>query len=267
MVPIPFYGFSGWFPCWVPQSDFYLISAASLWSRDRGKFIRRSYFRPRVRMFLDSGGFSFFSQCGDYPFSRQDYVGLIQYYKPLLWASLDYPCEPGVHRVHNQTNYERIECTLEHLEYFSSLRMWGLMPVVQGYTMDERLYCLRQMVKRGLSRPYMAIGSLCILKSSAEIDSIVLQLSLAAEKMGFSPRWHLLGVKLDFFSSVRFSFPWVHSFDTAAWELGKSGETRNARTQEEQEKRYFRYKGQVSEVFGSWSSGGSLFSAFTATTI
>jgi hypothetical protein len=242
-------GFSGHFPDWVPTDDFYLISAASLWSEERGTFIRRSYPRPRVRMFLDSGGFTFFSRWGDYPFSRDEYMGLVEHYDPLLWASLDYPCEPGVCRSHNQTNYDRIERTLDNLAYFSTRQKWGMIPVVQGYTLDERRYCVREMLRRGLAREYMALGSLCILRSPREIDNIIWQLSLECETGGLSPKWHLLGVKLDYFKLKNaLGMPWVWSFDTAAWSIGLSNESRNAQGQEELARRYHRYVRRVSSA-------------------
>lgn len=253
---IPFWGISGHFPGWFPARDFYLVSAAGLWWPSRGKFVKRSYPDARTRMFLDSGGFSFFSKWGEYPFKPDDYLRLVEHpyygYQPLLWASLDYPCEPETHRPHGlMSNLERIEATLDHLAWFAKHSTWpGLVPVVQGYTIEERLYCLEEMVRRGLAGRFMAIGSLCACKSQHEIDKIITALgSLAATILSYPVAWHLFGVKLSYLSLQGANgIPFVFSFDTAAWELGDTNEPRNARGTEEERRRFFRYRSKVLPV-------------------
>jgi hypothetical protein len=204
-------------------------------------------------MFLDSGGFSFFSRCGDYPFSPDEYLRLVEHpyygYQPLAWASLDYPCEEDTRRRHGlMSNLERIEATLDYLAWFTEHATWpGMVPVVQGYTIDERLYCLEEMARRGLAKPFMAIGSLCACRSQHEIDRIVTAVGSAAVTiLSFPVSWHLFGVKLSYLSlrGVN-SLPFVFSFDTAAWELGGTGERRNARGTEEERERFFRYRDKV----------------------
>jgi hypothetical protein len=204
-------------------------------------------------MFLDSGGFSFFSRWGDYPFSPDEYLRLVEHpyygYQPLAWASLDYPCEEDTRRrLGLMSNLERIEATLDYLAWFTEHATWaGMVPVVQGYTIDERLYCLEEMARRGLAKPFMAIGSLCALKSQREIDAVVNALgSTATTILSYPVAWHLFGVKLSYLSLGRANgIPFVFSFDTAAWELGETGERRDARGTEEERRRFFRYRGKV----------------------
>lgn len=247
-TPVALWGITGHFPAWFPKREMYLVSAAALWSAERGKFIRRRYPDPSRRMFLDSGGFSFFARNGDYPFTRQQYLDLVDHYKPLLWASLDYPCEPGVHRSHS-SNKDRIERTLDHLEWFTHQSRWGLLPVVQGYTLDERLDCLRQMARRQLATPYMAIGSLCILRNVQQIHAIVSDLTTAArDLLPFAVHWHLLGVKLDYIRRHHDETSQVWSFDTAAWGIGLQSETRNTSNQAERQNRFWRYHAKVRAV-------------------
>lgn len=257
--PIPFWGFDGHFPAWVPERDFYLVSAASLWWSSRHKFVKRSYPSPRTRMFLDSGGFSFFATKGDYPFSPDDYLQLVEHpyygYQPLLWASLDYPCEPDTCREEPhklRSNLDRITATIDYLDYFTRRATWpGMVPVVQGFTLDERLHCLEQMACKGLTKPFMAIGSLCAQKSIKEIDKIVVAVALAAQKMGLNVVWHLLGVKTSYLESNPIGYPFVFSFDTAAWGLGRKGETKNPIGDAEKQKRYFRYRSNVYRLLSS----------------
>jgi hypothetical protein len=250
---VPFWGISGHFPGWFPPRDFFLVSAASLWWPSRGKFVRRKYPDARTRMFLDSGGFTFFSKWAKYPFAPDDYLRLVEHpyygYQPLLWASLDYPCEPQTRRRHGlMSNADRIEATLDHLAWFTEHATWpGMVPVVQGYTIPERLYCLEEMARRGLGARLMAIGSLCALKSQRTIDDVVTTLgAAAAELFPFRVQFHLFGVKLSYLNlqGAR-GLGHVFSLDTAAWELGDTGETRNARGTAEAKRRFFRYRDKV----------------------
>lgn len=255
--PIPFWGINGHFPGWFPPRDFYLVSAAGLWWGCRGKVVRRSYPSPRTRMFLDSGGFSFFSKRGDYPFKPDQYLQLVEHpyygYRPLLWAALDYPCEPEIVRSSSaQSNLDRIEATLDNLAYLKKKATWpGLVPVVQGYTLEERLYCLERMASADLTSSYMAMGSLCALPDVKRIDEIVVAVGSHAKKILRHPVvWHLFGVKTSYFELKEArGRPYVFSFDTAAWELGKAGETRNAKGQAEQQRRFFRYRQNIYDLF------------------
>jgi hypothetical protein len=246
--PIALWGITGHYPGWFPKLEMYLVSAAALWSAERGKFIRRRYPDAPRRMFLDSGGFSFFARNGDYPFTRQQYVDLVDHYQPLLWASLDYPCEPSVHRSH-KSNRDRIKATLNHLEWFTQQHRWGLMPVVQGYTPTERVACLTEMARRQLATPYMAIGSLCIIRNVQQIHANVSALTAAArDLLPFPVHWHLLGVKLDYIRRHHNEASGVWSFDTAAWGIGLQGETRNTNNQTERQRRFWRYHAKVRAV-------------------
>ena len=252
--PIPFWGICGHYPRWFPKREFYLVSAAGLWWDCRGKVVRRRYPSPRTRMFLDGGGFTFFSKQGDYPFSPDEYLKLVEHpyygYRPLLWAALDYPCEPEIVRS-SQSNLDRIEATLDHLSYLKRYATHeGMVPVVQGYTLDERFHCLDRMASAGLTSSFMAIGSLCALPDVKKIDEIVTAIGDYAEKNLSHPvAWHLFGVKTSYFKLTNSTgWPYVFSFDTAAWELGNAGETKNARGQAELEFRFHRYRDRISEI-------------------
>jgi hypothetical protein len=122
-----------------------------------------------------------------------------------------------------------------------------MVPVVQGYTIPERLYCLEEMARRGLGARLMAIGSLCALKSQRTIYDVVTTLgAAAAELFPFRVQFHLFGVKLSYLNlqGAR-GLGHVFSLDTAAWELGDTGETRNARGTAEAKRRFFRYRDKV----------------------
>ena len=216
---IPFWGITGHFSAWL--DGFYLVSAAGLWNRKRGKFVRRSYPDTRKRMFLDSGGFSFFRKFAAYPFTPDDYLALVRHYQPLVYASLDYPCEPDT--AGSWTNEERIEATLDHLAYLKRADVAGLLPVVQGYTTSERLFCMDEMLKRGLWAGYVGVGSLCALRSVKQIAETV---GVLADNAPDGTHFHLFGVKLDYFQ--KYEPPsCVLSADTAAWSFGRGSERKH----------------------------------------
>jgi hypothetical protein len=236
----PFWGHSRYVPAWA--TGHYLISAASLWRNEQQTWRRPRLPEPSGRMFLDSGGYSFFARWGDYPFSPDQYLDLVQGtdrpLRPLIWASLDYPCEPETERGALASNADRIEATVDKLSYLHQRAAWpGLMPVVQGYSLTERLFCLEQMSQRGLTRPYMAIGSLCAMRNTGAIVDIVRGLDEAAPAIcGHPVEWHLFGVKIGYFYHPRHIRP--RSFDTAAWGMPRRMGQRDPRPQRQRFEEY-----------------------------
>ena len=229
-----FWGVDKHFPKFL-ENEYFLVSAATLWSSERGKFIRRSY--NGKRMFLDGGGFSLFSKYGDYPFTREEFLALERHYKPLAWVPMDYPCEPHTKRQEGLfTNLDRIEATLENLKWFSRFDDGGLIPVVQGYSLEERLYCLDRIMSMSLQKRLMAIGSLCALPNGGAIDEIVTAIGKAAHGRGIM--FHLFGVTLNFLKrEVINSWPYWLSVDTSAWQYYAS--------YKELESRYQQYKPKI----------------------
>ena len=48
-------------------------------------------------------------------------------------------------QVHLEYLADRIEATLDHLAWFTEHATWpGMVPVIQGYTIPERLHCLEE---------------------------------------------------------------------------------------------------------------------------
>jgi len=236
----PFWGVTGYFPAWFPTTDRYMVSAAALWSDQRGKFVRRSYPEPGKRMFLDCGGYKFFMMSGQYPYRPDHYIALARHYNPLAVASMDYPCEPEIVRSAGLfSNADRIAATLDFLAYLSKANLPGLVPVIQGYTIDERVYCLEAIIKRGLTRRLMAIGSLCVVESVSQIERIIAALT----EVWPVGKFHLFGVKSSYFENRQTAHETVFSFDTSAWRFapGSNGENRYP-NHDQEERRFFAYR-------------------------
>jgi len=203
------------FPRWW-RGDPYLISAAVLWNKKRYRF---RIFRKRPLQglfFLDSGGFSFFSKEGVYPFSPDEYLEFIRKVRPDFFATMDYPCEPDVNRSALRTNKDRIEATVDYGVYLWKRRHTvdsKPIVVIQGYTLEEYTYCYELYRKRGVDADYWAFGSMCRRWKDSEIRKYV---RYFREKLiGNGPKIHIFGIKISAIN--RDVVESVDSIDTAAW--------------------------------------------------
>ena len=209
-----------------------MVSAGSLWSTQRGKFIRRNP-PEHTRFFLDSGGFSCLNRYRDYPWTPEAYRSLIWHYKPDYVATMDYPCEPEIKRLIPlgsgeasralETNYSRIRATV-------FLAIWLLeqdlpahttvVPVIQGYTLEEYLTCVDLYEKHGIFdiADYFAIGSMCRRWRVEEIAKLVTGIVDYVWSTHPNVRFHLFGLKLSALKN-RAIFERAYSVDSAAWSL------------------------------------------------
>lgn len=175
------------------------------------------HFPENVKeIFMDSGGFTFFSRAGDYEFSMEQYIAQAHKINADYVDVLDYPCEPAVQREPHETNYDRIERTIENatrlMELDSEIN-WVM--VIQGYKVEEYLYCIDRIREQGLFTDLTAIGSVCIRKKIGEAREIIYQVRKAV------PGWvklHGFGVNLRFLRD-NVIFYSLHSVDTGAWSM------------------------------------------------
>ena len=196
-----------------------LISAGSMFNKKKLRLNRGMIPDSTKRLFLDSGGYSFFTRWGEYPFSVEEYTtfaNMVQDDYPLTEvAILDYPCEPNTNRSLLQSNKERIDKTiqntLECIDYDPNLP-W--VPVIQGYTLQEYLYCLEEYEKHNL--PYddfdlWAIGSLCARKKVGGLRTIITNISQRVNMP-----IHTFGMTITFLRDPQIFFA-IHSSDSGAW--------------------------------------------------
>lgn len=224
-----------------PKRDFdnILISAGSLWSTQRKKFIRRNP-PPHSSFFLDSGGFTALHRFGGYPFTREEYLDLIWHYAPDLVATMDYPCEPDINRGGLQplcgreglrrvelcgleSNAERIRATVENAAWLLGRDVPAdttVIPVVQGYTLDEYMACLDLYEERGILEAveYLGIGSMCRRELVGRIAPLVVRIVDRVWTTRPAMKFHLFGLKLTALRNAAI-FSRTHSVDSAAWSL------------------------------------------------
>jgi len=137
---------------------------------------------------------------GDFPFTPTAYMNLVAFLQPHYYASMDYPCEPGISRKLGLTsNAERIRATVLNtaaIVEWESHVPGQLVPVIQGYTLDEYRHCIDLYHQTGLVRPYMAVGSMCRRISSADLHALIPGIAEHAQQAG-ARRLHFFGLKLD----------------------------------------------------------------------
>lgn len=201
----PNYFFIGLNPRWqmykfLPTGLNVMFSAAGFWDDWNGEWRRSAKFKRSFGLrWLDSGGFTMLNRYGDYPFSVINYANLIIWLKPHYYAIMDYPCEPEITRsLGLMSNKDRIEATVKNavaLTEWENQIPGQMVPVIQGYTLDEYLHCLELYNKVDLIRDYMAVGSMCRRISNEELGRLIPGIYYAAQKLGCS-KLHFFGLKL-----------------------------------------------------------------------
>lgn len=182
---------------WLPSGLNVMYSAAGFWNGAAWR--RKHYIRGAGVRWLDSGGFTLLNRYGDYPFSIVALMNLVAFLNPHYYASADYPCEPDISRqLGVMTNIERIHATVVNAVRMSEWEnqvSGQLVPVIQGYTLDEYLECVDLHHQFGTIREYMAVGSMCRRVSNAELHSIIPGIAEHARQAGVR-RLHFFGLKL-----------------------------------------------------------------------
>lgn len=184
----------------LPAGINVMYSAGSFWDSETRELRRGYRFKPFFGWrWLDSGGYNLLNIYGYYPFSVINYANLVAYLQPHFYATMDYSLEPSITRLSNlETNESRIQATvaaaIELVEWENQLP-GKLVPVIQGYSLSEYLFCLELYREAGLIRQYMAVGSMCRRRNSAVLGELISGIHRAAQEYGCE-RLHFFGLKL-----------------------------------------------------------------------
>jgi len=123
---------------------------------------------------LDSGAFGSAFWDGGYTYGTEDYLTVVQRVKPEWWVTMDYPCEPNV--LQDIPTRQRIDRTIENTATLSAAPLSGFLPVIQGWQIEDYLYCVERMEQADLIREVMGIGSICRRGKQEPIVAIIRQL-------------------------------------------------------------------------------------------
>ena len=244
-----------------------LLPSYYFFSKRTKKFSINAFIPECKEWFLDSGGFSLLSKWQDYPFTVEQYALLIKRKKPNYAATMDYPCEPELTIVEKTKRHskewrmsvkERIMRTIESAEIMLNnydFRRTKIVPVVQGWTIDDYRFCIEEMHRRDLLTDYVAFGSMCRRMRISEARKLITKQREYLRRF-VDAKAHYFGIKISFLKDLVI-FKNVDSFDTAAWthNQGTDGRKRMyARKQEELRRNYERYIAKLSEVLRNNSS-------------
>lgn len=217
-----------WFP-WLPDGLNVMYSAAGAWNEAEQRFNPRKFLPGTYGRWLDCGGYTVLNKYGDYPWSMASYANLVAILRPDYYATMDYPCEPDITRaLRLETNKDRIRATVANAvafaqEYEPMIDGPQMVPVIQGWSLAEYLYCLRLYQESGLIREYMAVGSVCTRSNDEQLKEIVPAVYEAARLAGVS-RLHFFGFKM---SSVLDGLqPYIFSQDSAAVYIAPTSDTK-----------------------------------------
>ena len=176
--------------------------------------------RNTAKLFIDSGGYSFFFKLREYPDPHERYLEFVLKKNADFFANRDYPCEPEVLKQTGKTVREHQLKTIENQiaiqdiidDQYPELRN-RFVAVLQGWTIGEYLHMLDEMKSQGLLTKLIGIGSVCRRGQEKQIRKIIT--TLRAElprKYGL----HAFGVK---FSVLKYKDVWdgLYSADSLAY--------------------------------------------------
>jgi len=228
-----------------------LLPSYYFFSKRTKRFSINAFVPKCKKWFLDSGGFSLLSKWKDYPFTIEQYALLIKRKKPTYAATMDYPCEPELLKETGMSIKERIMKTIENAEIMLNnydFQRTKIVTVVQGWTIDDYRFCIKEMHRRDLLGDYVAFGSMCRRMRISEARKLITKQREYLRRFA-DARAHYFGIKISFLRDLTI-FKSVDSFDTAAWTHQGNGR-RYARNQEELMKNYERYIAKLSAVICS----------------
>lgn len=198
---------------WLGRIDFPLFVSHRRLARYRQLPV------ARCRWALDSGAFSELATYGRWTLTPREYVAAVRRYRDeighLAWAApQDYMCEPTMLA---RTGLSVREHQRRTVENFLLLRQLApdlpIIPVVQGWELDDYLACVRMYAQAGIDlakEPLVGLGSVCRRQATAEIAAIVTTLHSRGLRL------HGFGVKTE---GIRKYGRYLASADSMAWSL------------------------------------------------
>lgn len=225
----------------IPRDLDIMVSARML-MKMRTSSVAYKYISEFRSVMLDSGAFGSAFWDGGYTYGPDDYLKIVEKVRPDWWVTMDYPCEPNI--LPNLSTQERIEKTVQNTKILCTAPAPGFLPVIQGWAVDDYLYCAKRMEEEGLILPVMGIGSICRRGSQGEIVAIVAALANRLPEIKF----HAFGVKINTLNYNNGEIlNYLDSLDTAAWQFNEKDELGGWRPRSHQEisKRLIGYRDKL----------------------
>lgn len=205
---------------------------------------------------MDSGAFSEISKHGRYRHSVEEYVAQIERWRTcgnlLAVVTQDWMCEPWIVRLTGLSVTEHQRLTIDRYDAIQALTTCLIIPVLQGFTVDDYLRHLDAYGDRLKQGTWVGVGSIC--KRNADVRQIEDILEAIKEKRP-DLRLHGFGLKTTALAS---SIVWdlLHTADSMAWSFAArrqklgANDWRNAKRFEERVNTQHRgYKPRQRELF------------------
>jgi hypothetical protein len=189
------------------------------WSFKQLRGRKKDLPRPIGKFLIDSAGFTELSDHGKYTFEIEEYLNCIRRFDPDYFVNMDWMCEPSVLQKTGKNIWYHINSTIGNyynmIQQMTEDEIKKCIPVIQGWKIQEYLYCIERYEKNGLIAPYMGVGSICRRGSAREIAKI---LSIIKGELP-NTKLHGFGVKKSVIDLLPDGI--LHSIDTAAYMFAK----------------------------------------------
>lgn len=245
-----------------------MVSASAYWNHKHKRFsVPESSDLEECDVFLDSAGFTAMAnwktkgpQTGMghvYPWSLQDYLGLVMDLRPQLYAAPDFCCEPEIASDREQVRW-RIGATATLLEgTLRQVMLWQddimkrdsyskgsynvaanmlrpPVPVLQGWTCDDYRRSLEQTLEVWLryqplfNRPALiGVGSVCRRDPFDRSHGVLAILRALEPELPTGTKLHLFGVKNTLLGTIK-DYGFVHSVDSMAYDFAARVDARES---------------------------------------
>lgn len=201
----------------LPSGLNILYSAAGIWDERKGEARRVKFPKQSGKKFIDCGGYTLFMKLSDYPFTPENYANIVAMTQPDYFASMDYPCEPEITARLGASIEDRMEATVDMAIYMQKhiqpMLKPQMVPVIQGFTLDQYIDCIEMYRNRGGIREFMAVGSVCNRSNDSELEQLIIPLVQYATEAGIE-RLHFFGLKLS--RQAEHLYHYIDSRDSAA---------------------------------------------------
>ena len=198
------------------------------------------YTVPKCKeLFVDSGGFQVTARWDlEYPYSVETLFEYAERVGADYLAAPDYACEP---ELHDSTVSNRIGMTVEGHAQAMALyedREWSfqLVPVLQGYEVEDYEHCIDWFESEGMIRDYMAVGTVCKRDRVKSIHNVLQAIKRKLPDVDL----HMFGMTLNAWKDRRL-WGQFKSADTAAWNWGCG-------TQEEKKRALKEYEQKINRI-------------------
>jgi len=173
-------------------------------------------------LMIDSGGFPLSFIHNGYNIPDYKYLAFVKTVKADYFVLRDYPCEPQILRKYNVTAKDQIHRTLDHhlklLEFYERSNVVAIpIPVIQGWEIDDYLYCIDLYKEHGLiggKFNYVAIGTTCRRRQVKITQRIILTVR---SELPNKIKLHAFGVKLSVLNN-KAVWDALYSTDSSAWD-------------------------------------------------